>query len=240
MHTHLQTADSLSWQSHSDFHQRKFHCGLWIWEVDFKSEQQKQSTVKEPNLLQVSEGNTQFWSGAFKTHPPTLVRLPRKWPHIRGRSYWQKRYRLNLAMTLIKNDRIQYWHGMNTCFVEYLQGPSTGCTCLGCASSENFITHFEETKEYSVTRTWCFWILVEAKFFIYKNLPEIFSALQNIFSEISFAKYVFSVKDLREVSAEGEIAQTTCLVRVWISFLWEWVSLYQNSACKTFKWGTFE
>ena len=113
---------------------------------------------------------------------------------------------------------------MNTCFVEYLQGPSTGCTCLGCVgrpSSENFITHFEETKEYSVTRTWCFWILVEAKFFIYKNLPEIFSALQNIFSEISFAKYVFSVKDLREVSAEGEIAQTTCLVRVWISFLWE-------------------
>ena len=119
MHTHLQTADSLSWQSHSDFHQRKFHYGLWIWEVDFKSEQQKQSTVKEPNLLQVSEGNAQFWSGAFKTHPPTLVRLPRKWPHIRGRSYWQKRYRLNLAMTLIKKRQysILTWNEHLFCWV---------------------------------------------------------------------------------------------------------------------------
>ena len=130
---------------------------------------------------------------------------------------------------------------MNTCFVEYLQGPSTGCTCLGCASSENFITHFEETKEYSVTRTWCFWILVEAKFFIYKNISLKYSLLFKIF----LAKYLLQNVFFRERSERGvcwrwdSTNNLSCesvdfiLVRVW-------VSLYQNSACKNTKWGTSE
>ena len=35
--THLQTANSLSWQSYPDFHQRKFHNSLRIWDVDWVS-----------------------------------------------------------------------------------------------------------------------------------------------------------------------------------------------------------
>ena len=195
MHTHLQTADSLSWQSHSDFHQRKFHCGLWIWEVDFKSEQQKQSTVKEPNLLQVSEGNTQYWSGAFTTHPPTMVRLPRKWPHIRGRSYWQKRYRLNLAMTQIKKRQysILTWKEHLFCWV--LAGTKYWLYLSWVCFLWKLHYTFWRNKRVFCDKDLMFLNLSWGKFFhLQKYLPEIFFALQNIFSEISFAKCVFPRK----------------------------------------------
>ena len=156
------------------------------------------------------------------THPPTLVWLPRKWPHIRGRLYWQKRYRLNLAMTQIKKRQysILTWNEHLFCWV--LAGTKYWLYLSWVCFLWKLHYTFWRNKRVFCDKDLMFLNLSWGKVFhLQKYLPEIFSALQNIFSEISFAKCVFSAKDLREVSAEGEIAQTTCLVRVWISFLWE-------------------
>ena len=78
-------------------------------------------------------------------------------------------------------------------------------------------------------------------FHLQKYLPEIFSALQNIFSEISFAKCVFFCeRSERGVCWRWDSTNNLSCESVDFILVRVWVSLYQNSACKTYKWGTTE